>query len=103
VIPIRDETGPEGQPPVGTVRAQPKSAEGNHSAVVELANARPYKLLVTPEEAAEILSVGRTRIFELMASGQLRSVRIRSSRRIPMVAIEQLVQQLLDTPEGGQK
>jgi excisionase family DNA binding protein len=103
VIPIRNVTGPEDQPPIGTLRTQPNSAEGGHSAVVELANARPYKLLVTPEKAAEILSVGRTRIFELMASGELRSVRIRSSRRIPMVAIEQLVQQLLDKPEGGQE
>jgi predicted DNA-binding transcriptional regulator AlpA len=32
------------------------------------------QLLVTPEEAARRLSVGRTTIYELMASGQLQSV-----------------------------
>ena len=64
MIPIRNETGPEDQPPVGTVRAQPNSAEGSHSAVVELANARPYKLLVTPEEAA---AKGRAAAEEMAA------------------------------------
>ncbi|MGO9148194.1 MAG: helix-turn-helix domain-containing protein [Acidimicrobiales bacterium] len=33
-------------------------------------------LLVTPEEAARRLSVGRTTIYELMASGELQSVNI---------------------------
>jgi excisionase family DNA binding protein len=34
------------------------------------------QLLVTPEEAARRLSVGRTTIYELMASGELQSVNI---------------------------
>jgi excisionase family DNA binding protein len=55
----------------------------------------PYKLLVTPEEAAAILSVGRTTIYELMASGQLESVHIKSCRRVPVAALERFVQRLL--------
>jgi hypothetical protein len=35
-----------------------------------------HKLLVPPDEAAVILSLGRTKVFELMATGQLSSVRI---------------------------
>jgi excisionase family DNA binding protein len=56
----------------------------------------PYKLLVTPEEAAVILSVGRTTVYELMASGQLESVQIKSCRRIPVAALQRFVQRLLE-------
>jgi excisionase family DNA binding protein len=52
------------------------------------------KLLLTPEEAAERLSVGRSRIFELIASGQLRSVRLGASRRIPTAALVEFVNEL---------
>lgn len=39
-------------------------------------------LLVTPEEAAKVLRIGRSKIYELIASGALKSVRIGRSRRI---------------------
>lgn len=54
------------------------------------------KLLVKPEEAATILSVGRSTVYDLMASGELESVRIKGSRRIPIAAIERFVERLLD-------
>jgi excisionase family DNA binding protein len=60
--------------------------------------ATPYKLLVTPEEAAAILSVGRTTVYELMATGELESVHVKSCRRIPLAAIERFVQRLLEGP-----
>ena len=60
--------------------------------------ATPYKLLVTPEEAAAILSVGRTTVYELIASGELESVHVKSCRRIPVVALERFVRRLLDGP-----
>ena len=40
------------------------------------------RLLFTPEEAAESLSIGRTRIYELIRSGDLESLLIGRSRRI---------------------
>ncbi|MGH8973759.1 MAG: excisionase family DNA-binding protein [Acidimicrobiia bacterium] len=52
------------------------------------------KLLLTPEEAAERLSVGRSRVFELISSGRLRSVRIGASRRIPADALVDFVNAL---------
>lgn len=53
-------------------------------------------LLVTPEEAAGILRVGRTKIYALMHRGELRSIRIGKSRRIPFTAIEAFVDEQLD-------
>lgn len=52
------------------------------------------KLLLTPESAAEVLSVGRTKVYQLLASGELRSVRIGKCRRVPMSAVVELVERL---------
>jgi excisionase family DNA binding protein len=54
----------------------------------------PEPLLLTPEQAAARLAICRTRIYELMGSGQLESVRIGSSRRIPTAVLVEFVQQL---------
>ena len=48
-------------------------------------------MLLTPEEAAEVLSIGRTTVYELMSSGALRSVSIGRSRRVPARALEEFV------------
>ncbi|MGH9072006.1 MAG: excisionase family DNA-binding protein, partial [Acidimicrobiales bacterium] len=42
------------------------------------------KLLLTVEEAAEALSVGRSKLYELLAAGRLESVRVGTCRRIPV-------------------
>jgi excisionase family DNA binding protein len=52
------------------------------------------KLLLTPEEAAEVLSVGRTKLYQLISAGVLRSVRIDKSRRVPVSALVELVDRL---------
>jgi len=45
------------------------------------------QLLYKPEQAAVILALGRTKIYELMASGELRSVKCGGPRRIPAAAL----------------
>jgi excisionase family DNA binding protein len=45
------------------------------------------KLLLSPEEAAEALGVGRSRVYDLMRTRQLHSVRIGKSRRVPVAAV----------------
>ena len=59
------------------------------------------KLLLRPEEAAELIGIGRTKVFELMRTGQLESVRIGSSRRIPAFALLGYVERL--RCDGGKK
>jgi excisionase family DNA binding protein len=49
------------------------------------------QMLLTAEQAAESLAIGRTKVFELIRSGELESIRIGSSRRIPIDAIEAFV------------
>jgi excisionase family DNA binding protein len=52
------------------------------------------KLLLTTKEAAEVLGIGRSTVYELMYAGQLESVRIGAARRIPAVALEEFVRRL---------
>jgi excisionase family DNA binding protein len=40
------------------------------------------KLLLTVEEAAQLLSLGRTRIYQLIRDGQLRTIKCGKSRRV---------------------
>ena len=53
-------------------------------------------LLVRPEDAAQVLGIGRTKVYELIRSGALRSVRIDGLRRIPVAALAEFVAQLED-------
>ena len=48
-------------------------------------------LLVTPEEAATLLSVGRTTVCALMRTGDLRPVHIGRSCRLPRGELERYV------------
>lgn len=43
--------------------------------------------LFTPEETADILSVGRTRVYQLIQQGSLESIKIGRSRRISRAAL----------------
>lgn len=52
------------------------------------------KLLYRVEEAAEMLGIGRTAVFRLIAQGSLSSVLIGSSRRIPARALTEYVERL---------
>jgi len=49
------------------------------------------KLLLSPAEAAAHLSIGRSKVYELMRLGQLRSVKIGALRRIPQAALADFI------------
>jgi excisionase family DNA binding protein len=49
------------------------------------------KLLLTPTEAAMMLGIGRTKLYELIRSGELVSITIDRARRVPRVAAEAYV------------
>ena len=49
---------------------------------------------LTVEEAAKRLAIGRTKAYELVASGELQSVTIGRCRRVPVEALERFVAKL---------
>ena len=66
----------------------------------------PPQLLLTPRQAAQALGIGRSHLYELIAKGEIESVRIGASRRIPLDALERFVLglrggvELLSRPDG---
>lgn len=46
------------------------------------------RFALSPEEAAEALGVGRTTIYELLASGRIASIRVGRRRLVPIWAID---------------
>lgn len=53
------------------------------------------KKLYRVEEVAELLNVGRTKVFDLIRSGELGSVKVGGSRRITEKAIEDYIDSLV--------
>jgi len=49
------------------------------------------QLLFRPDEAAQRLGIGRTKVYELMARGELRSVKIGAARRVSATALADFV------------
>lgn len=54
----------------------------------------PNPILLTSEEAAAALRIGRTRMYALLAEGKVASVQIGHSRRISVKALEDFVHRL---------
>lgn len=53
-------------------------------------------LLVTVEEAARRLSIGRTAAYLLVLNGELQSVKIGRTRRVVVASLKAYIQRLLD-------
>jgi excisionase family DNA binding protein len=58
------------------------------------------EVLLTVREAARRLGIGRSLLYRLMLDGQVVSVKIGRSRRIPVWALEEFVKAKVDDVEG---
>ena len=56
------------------------------------------RLLLTPEETARVLRIGRTTVYALMKSGELCPVHIGRSCRISQAEVERYVRRLQALP-----
>jgi excisionase family DNA binding protein len=54
------------------------------------------KLLLRPVEAAEAIGIGRSKVYELIARGELPSVRIGASVRVPVDALRAWIARQLE-------
>jgi excisionase family DNA binding protein len=59
-----------------------------------------HKLLLSAEEASQVIGVGRTKVYELLRCGHIESVRIGRCRRIPHDALKAYVKRLRDEHSG---
>jgi excisionase family DNA binding protein len=49
------------------------------------------RILLKPAEAAQRLAISRASLYQLLARGELRSVTIGSSRRVPVAVLEDYI------------
>lgn len=55
----------------------------------------PERVMLTVEEAAERLGIGRTLMFRLIRTGEIETVRIGRLRRVPATAIHEYAARLV--------
>jgi excisionase family DNA binding protein len=60
----------------------------------------PRPLLITIEEAARLLSLGRSKVYELVAAGEIPSVKVGTARRVSYSALEAWVAQMTEFGYG---
>lgn len=53
------------------------------------------RLLLTVPEAAQALAISRSKLYELLATDAVASIRIDGARRIPLSALEEYISRLL--------
>ena len=58
------------------------------------------RLLLRPAEAAEAIGIGRSKVYELLASGDLLSIRVGGVIRVPVTALHAWIESKL--AEGGE-
>lgn len=61
---------------------------------------RKPRLMLTPEEAAMALGIGRTKVYELIASEVLTSVKIGTARRVSVANLVDFVNALPAIPSS---
>lgn len=63
----------------------------------------PRPLLLTVKEAAALIGIGRTTLYRLMGTGEITSVHVGASRRIPLQSAHEFVAHLsrptIDDPD----
>lgn len=59
------------------------------------------RLLLRPAEAAELIGVSRARAYELIAQGEIPSIKLGASIRVPMRALHAWIDQQLEKAAAG--
>ncbi len=56
--------------------------------------------LLTPAEAAAVLKIGRSKLYELIARGSIESVKLGRCRRFRRTDLDRFIRTLADAPAG---
>ena len=63
-------------------------------------NSASAKVLLTVEEAAEAMSLGRTMMYQLVRGRQILSIKVGRTRRIPTAALHEFVKRMSEAEKG---
>jgi excisionase family DNA binding protein len=51
--------------------------------------------LLTPRQVAQVLELSRSRVYQLLGAGDIRSVKVGASRRIPRTCLTEYIDTLI--------
>lgn len=57
---------------------------------------RVQPLLLTVEEASKLLGVSRSKMYEMVATGEVRSIKIGRMRRVPRKILDEYVEEKIN-------
>ena len=60
----------------------------------------PEKILLTPEETFQAINVGRAKGFQMLASGEIPSIKIGRLRRVPVETLQEWVRKQVEKQTG---
>ena len=63
---------------------------------------RPDVLLVSVAEAAVLLGIGKASLYKLVMSGEMPSLKLGKSRRIPLASLEEFITEKLGQGRSAQ-
>jgi excisionase family DNA binding protein len=59
------------------------------------------RLLLTVPEAAEALAISRSKLYQLLSTGAVASIRIDGSRRVPVAALNDYITRLAEKEDAA--
>jgi excisionase family DNA binding protein len=63
--------------------------------MAEASSQQHIRLLLTPDEAAKALGISRASLYPLLMRKEIPSIRVGGSRRVPIVALQRYIDELL--------
>ena len=73
-------------------RRRPEGGTAGGARIVNVTVRPDPRVLLSVEDAAERLDIGRTMIYELIASGQLATITIGRLRKVPVAEVNEFVE-----------
>jgi excisionase family DNA binding protein len=74
---------------------------GSRPVIAKVPTRRRESMLLTVEEAAALLHIGRSRVYDLIARGEIESLKIGWSRRVRRDAVKAYIRQLATEQDAG--
>jgi excisionase family DNA binding protein len=93
-----EDSHPTTRTPIEEVPLVPSSHRPSDPGTAPAAAIMP--LLLTVNQAAQMLGIGRSTLYELIDDGEIKSVKVGASRRIPLKAVREYIDGLLGDHDG---
>jgi excisionase family DNA binding protein len=82
----------------GPAQAARRAPADSEHQIVDVTVQADERLLLSVDEAARRLSIGRSLLYELLAAGEIRSIHVGRLRRVPIAALTDYINRQASEP-----